>query len=142
MIESVPCWAPTSPPETGASSVAIPRSDNCIATVGWIVDMSIHRSGSAATIASATDSTAARVRQHRDHDVGARGLLEAHAARAVDRLRRAVVDEDVVAGGHQVARHGLAHDAESDEADHERTIQSRVSTVARVGLYSSPTQPV
>ena len=30
-----------------------------MATVGWIVDMSIHRPGSAATIASATDSTAA-----------------------------------------------------------------------------------
>ena len=83
------------------------------------------------------------VRQHRDHDVGVRGLPQRRRSRSArHRLRRAVEDRHVKARAHEVRGHRLTHDAQPDEADHRVTSQSSVSTVARVGLYSSPTQPV
>ena len=142
MIESVPCWAPTSPPETGASSVAIPRSANCMATVGWIVDMSIHRSGWAATMVSATDSTAS--------ESGSIVItMSVRAASSRLTLRAPSIAFGVrlwtttsCPAATRLRAMGSPMHAETDEADHWVTIHSRVSTVARVGLYSSPTQPV
>lgn len=63
-------------------------------------------------------------RQHQKDDVGALGhaarhgayvaLLSASAAAAA-----AGVDEQLVAGGDQVATHGRAHDAQADETELE-----------------------
>ena len=87
---------------------------------------------------------------------GEDGLLAgaARGGRAVARhlvhaRARARPDDELVPGLHQVAGHGLAHDAEADEADavlrHHALlsgIQPRLSSVvAVVGLYSRPIHP-
>jgi hypothetical protein len=62
----------------------------------------------------------------------------------------AVVADDVEAGPDQVGRHRAAHDAEADEPDGGhvappcrrcRGSQAKLSALAPLGWYSSPTQP-
>ena len=100
-----------------------------------------------------------RVGEHRDDDVAARGdvLRRGSGGRAVgdelvDRPARAVERDHREAGAQEVAGHRLPHDPQADETDgglcaHDATspasarIHPSVSSVAREGLYSSPTQP-
>jgi hypothetical protein len=87
-----------------------------------------------------------RVGQHRDDHVGLLGKLtrRLRPRGALHVAPREAVDDHVVAGVDEVARHRRAHHAESDEADHASApsgSQASVSSVGLVGLYSRPTQP-
>ena len=146
MIDSVPSRAPTSPPLTGASSVATPRCG----------ELDRRPSGGSSTCRSTARATPAtivvgdrehggRVRQHRDHDVGGAGDLAQRRGRprARDRLRRAVEHRHVEARARTRLR---AIGSPITPSPMKPIIAPPASpasrTVARVGLYSSPTQPV
>ena len=88
MIDSVPAFAPTSPPETGASSIATSfdarRSANERVAIGSIVLMSIRRMAAAPPPPDAEqhELDVGRVGHHRDHDIGERGDSAGVDARA------------------------------------------------------------
>jgi hypothetical protein len=130
MIESVPCCAPTSPPETGASSmfalICFTSAANSSVTTGEIVLMSTSSEPSLMPSSTpfspiTTSLRSGESRKHGDDDVAALGDLPGAAGggavlrQLVDRSPATVVEHEVVARLHNIARHRLAHDPEPHE---------------------------
>ena len=133
MMASVPSMALGSPPETGASSISIPL----LGELGGHLAARQRRDG------AHVDEHASRLRpfdhavlpqyrllhvrrigQHGDDELVPRGHVLGRRARrraGFDQLRHRrfdnVVDDELVARLEEVLRHGLAHDAQSYEAD-------------------------
>ena len=133
MIESAASVAPFSPPLTGASSIATSFAANASAITrvgpGSIELMSTTKGPRCGAVQHAPTTgehllDVRRVGQHRDRDVARLG----HGGRAlgpggtgvdelVDGAIRARIHGEREAGGEQVPRHRLAHDAQADEPD-------------------------
>ena len=132
MTASVPGDAPRTPPETGASRVAMPRPASAAATsaatacpVVEKIDVDPDRAAVDQAVRPERDRAHhLRRRQADEHDLGPirdlgrrAGRLDAFSGQRVHRLRAQVVHDQPVPGREQPPAHRPAHLAQPDEAD-------------------------
>src|SRR5512139_2365249 len=131
MMESVPSFAPVSPPDTGASSMCTPRSASAAAMRrgrrhGAHVDDGVAGAGAVHQAAVAEDDLldVGGVGNDGEADVGfggdfgRRALAEcAGDQHRLESVEAATVNEQLMPGAEQILRHRAAHDAAADKSD-------------------------